>query len=586
VGATLRILPNGSFNLSSDGLEEFPPEGVVVPEVVSEIASEMQLVALDHTSTALVLTETVAAYPPQERPPSTSAFVSQPTYHLTSGSTARSPIGSSVTRAVRANLLASFLAASFVLLRLSSLAWRATCRVWQGVASSAVFLWHAIIACGTAIARFARAVVRETAYATARTIGFVLAALAATGRGGRVVVVLATTLTVSMMAAVAGAFAAIVWAIVVGLWILVLGTARLPGAGVRAGRRGAPSAISFVRRAIAACGARVFFLVRAAGRDVQASFARTSALIQLGSDATAARGVTGLHAIGRHLSARLGAVAGATSRGVDSVTALTATLEQAAHRATVRGGEAATQASGASLRAGRRLTAWVDAAAARARVTAVSRILHDGAVARLALADMPPWARHGLMAPAMAVALAATLAASSGVLLMSWHPAAPDAPAAPAVSSIPPARPVEPGPAITERSARRAGRNPAPGRVAKAPAASTKSVRAATPAALPASGRTGRSVNATQVQALWGKADTRSLDRALSAVRSATLAFQRCNLQMTSADAAVAHCDEARVSEGPSSSRRRPVAWTIDFRRDDTRWQIERISTSTTASNR
>jgi hypothetical protein len=55
---------------------------------------------------------------------------------------------------------------------------------------------------------------------------------------------------------------------------------------------------------------------------------------------------------------------------------------------------------------------------------------------------------------------------------------------------------------------------------------------------------------------------------------------------MTSADAAVAHCDEARVSEGPSSSRRRPVAWTIDFRRDDTRWLIERISTSTTASNR
>ena len=238
------------------------------------------------------------------------------------------------------------------------------------------------------------------------------------------------------------------------------------------------------------------------------------------------------------------------------------------------------------MRARQRLTAWVDAAAARARVTEVSRILHDEAVTRLALADMPPWARHGLMAPAMAVVLVATLAASSGVLLMSWHPAAPNAPAAPAVSSIPPARPVEPGPAITERSARRAGGNRAPGRVAKAPAASTESVRASNPAALPASGRTGRSVNATQVQALWGKVDTRSLDRALAAVRSATLAFQRCNLQMTSADAAVAHCDEARVSEGPSSSRRRPVAWTIDFRRDDTRWLIERISTSTTASNR
>ena len=585
MGATLRILPNGSFNLSPDGLEEFPPESVVVPEVVSEIASEMQLVALDHTSTALVLTETVPAYPPRETPPSTSAFVSHPTYHLTSDSTARSPIGSSVTRAMGRGILAVVAKRRNAIRSAGAAVGAGAGAARQCVASSAVFLSHPIIECGTAIARFARAVVRKTAYATARTIGFVLAALPATGRGGRVVVVLAATLTVSMMAAVAGAIAAIVWAIVVGLWSLVLGTAMLLVAGVRAGRRGAPAAISFVRHAIAACGAGVFFLVRAAGRDVHASFARTSALIQLGSDATA-RGVTGLHAIGRHLSARLGAVAGATSRGVDSVTALTATLEQAAHRATVRGGAAATQASGASMRAGRRLTAWVDAAAARARVTAVARILHDGAVAKLALADMPPWARHGLMAPAMAVALAATLAASSGVLLMSWQPAAPDAPAAPAVSSIPPARPVEPGPAITERSAPRAGGNRAPGRVAKAPAASTESVRASTPAALPASGRTGRSVNATQVQALWGKADTRSLDRALAALRSATLAFQRCNLQMTSADAAVAHCDEARVSEGPSSSRRRPVAWTIDFRRDDTRWLIERISTSTTASNR
>jgi hypothetical protein len=40
------------------------------------------------------------------------------------------------------------------------------------------------------------------------------------------------------------------------------------------------------------------------------------------------------------------------------------------------------------------------------------------------------------------------------------------------------------------------------------------------------------------------------------------------------------------VSDGQSSSRRRPVAWTIDFRRADARWLIERISTSPTPSNR
>ena len=293
------------------------------------------------------------------------------------------------------------------------------------------------------------------------------------------------------------------------------------------------------------------------------------------------------------------------------MTALTATLEQAAHRATVHGGAAATQASGVSMRAGQRLTALVDAAAARARIAIadsgtgagpgsaspirrlyegsvhrLSRILHDGAVARLALADMPPWARHGLMAPTMAMVLAATLATSSGVLLMSWHPAAPAAPAAPAVNSIPPAAPVELGPAITLGS----GRKP----VGIAPSGQSRQgfrrPRGVGPRVVsclaPPSGRTARTVNATHVKALWGKTDTRSLNRALAQIRSATLAFQRCNLQMTSADAAVAHCDEARASDGQSSSRPRPVAWTIDFRRDDARWLIERISTSTTASNR
>ena len=76
---------------------------------------------------------------------------------------------------------------------------------------------------------------REIAYAIARTIGFVLAALAASGQIIRAVVLVAATLTVSMIAAVAGAIAAIVWAIVwaiaLGLWSVMSGTARLLVAG-------------------------------------------------------------------------------------------------------------------------------------------------------------------------------------------------------------------------------------------------------------------------------------------------------------------------------------------------------------------
>jgi hypothetical protein len=75
---------------------------------------------------------------------------------------------------------------------------------------------------------------------------------------------------------------------------------------------------------------------------------------------------------------------------------------------------------------------------------------------------------------------------------------------------------------------------------------------------------------------VWSRTDTRSLDRALTSLRSTTLAFQRCEMRLTSDDRAVAHCDEA----GPGAAGRSPirVAWTIDFRRDDGRWLIDGLS--------
>ena len=82
----------------------------------------------------------------------------------------------------------------------------------------------------------------------------------------------------------------------------------------------------------------------------------------------------------------------------------------------------------------------------------------------------------------------------------------------------------------------------------------------------------GRSTLSTaRVRAIWNKTNTRSLDRAIAEMRSATLAFRRCEMRITSPDMATATCNE-------SASPR--VAWTFDFRRNDDRWHLEGVSTT------
>jgi hypothetical protein len=82
-----------------------------------------------------------------------------------------------------------------------------------------------------------------------------------------------------------------------------------------------------------------------------------------------------------------------------------------------------------------------------------------------------------------------------------------------------------------------------------------------------------RGLSPARVRALWSKTDTRSLDRALTSLRSATLAFERCEMRVTSDNSAVARCDEAGL--GRPATR---VAWTIDFRRNDGHWLIDDLS--------
>jgi hypothetical protein len=75
-------------------------------------------------------------------------------------------------------------------------------------------------------------------------------------------------------------------------------------------------------------------------------------------------------------------------------------------------------------------------------------------------------------------------------------------------------------------------------------------------------------LNATTLNAIWKRQDSRSLQQAFTGLRSQTLAFHRCGMRMTDTDRAVATC------EGASRAK-----WTINFRRSAGRWQIDRVTT-------
>ena len=86
--------------------------------------------------------------------------------------------------------------------------------------------------------------------------------------------------------------------------------------------------------------------------------------------------------------------------------------------------------------------------------------------------------------------------------------------------------------------------------------------------------------SARALTALWQRRDTRSLDRAFSALRRETLAFRDCGMRMTDSDRAVARCEgtvTALTADGAPSSR--SAIWTIDFQRTGGRWLIARVAT-------
>jgi hypothetical protein len=195
-----------------------------------------------------------------------------------------------------------------------------------------------------------------------------------------------------------------------------------------------------------------------------------------------------------------------------------------------------------------------------------SSLPREAPVLEPAVAGMPQWIRQVRVGPTFAVVVMIATGLSGG--LLSMRPEAPRASWAAADTAQPP---TTPGPAettVTLASSRSA-----------APVAITRRDRDAAGAVpdVAATAAPARSLSAARVRAIWAKTDTRSLDRALYALRSATLAFHRCDMQMTSADRAVAHCDEI-PGGGDAASTRQRVAWTIDFRRADKGWVIEDLS--------
>jgi hypothetical protein len=202
-----------------------------------------------------------------------------------------------------------------------------------------------------------------------------------------------------------------------------------------------------------------------------------------------------------------------------------------------------------------------------------ARVYHESPVVRVTFAAVP--ARSGDVRVATTLTLVWTAALTAALMLIGWGMAlllmpqtlGPSAPPAVAASLQAVAIPPEPMVAVRRQPEAVAPRPRAP--AAKAPAAAARRVpeRPATIEPRPA----GRStLTAARVRAIWDKADTRSLDRALAEMRNATLAFRRCEVRMTSSDAAFATCSEA-------ASR---VAWTFEFRRSDDRWLIEGVSTT------
>jgi hypothetical protein len=349
---------------------------------------------------------------------------------------------------------------------------------------------------------------------------------------------------------------------------LARGAAVLRSAAI-ASVRGTLDGIAFAGTLIARSAVAVAVLPRASVRAIWSTvvIAPTRLLIRAVT-ASARAGRDGIYGFGRALArgaAVLRSAAIASVRGTLDGIAVAGTLVA---RSTAAGAHGLHRGSGA---AGRGAAVALDVSRAEfasfahrvreAKDRVTTRLGHDGPpVLRMAVAGIPSWARQARLAPVIAAGFTVVAGISLGLTMLLLSQRDVQRVAAPAASAPLPVAATVPVVMVVAQSA---PEPPARERPANRPADPTPLAEAK------------RSLSPAKVRDLWSKTDTRSLDRALTSLRSKTLAFQRCEMRVTSDDRAVAHCDEA----GPDSTAKR-VAWTIDFRRNDGHWLIDDLSST------
>jgi len=342
-----------------------------------------------------------------------------------------------------------------------------------------------------------------------------------------------------------------------GVWGAVTGTLRLianafaaTGRGIRDVVVGAVRLLIGAITAIASAGRATAYAIRRAIGAAGTLIARAAVAVVVGAAYAIRRALGRAGTIVARSGAAVSGAAGLIGQHVACAFAAIASALRAAVRS-IRRAARHTQAE-----------SWLP-----------TGLRQDGpAVVRRAVAGSPAGARRPRIVPVIAAACTATAVIAVGIVLVSERQAQPvaasasEAPVPVAMTSlVATTAPIVTTASIVTPGAPAPTDPVTPAAVTRAPFVSAESstpVPEAAPALSPA-----------RVRALWSKTDTRSLDRALTSLRSATLAFRRCEMRVTSDDRAVAHCDEAGA--GRSAVR---VAWTIDFRRNDGHWQIDDLS--------
>lgn len=106
--------------------------------------------------------------------------------------------------------------------------------------------------------------------------------------------------------------------------------------------------------------------------------------------------------------------------------------------------------------------------------------------------------------------------------------------------------------------------------------------RAGVDAVLAAYRQSYNTLDATSVLKVWDSADQRALQRAFSSLKQQRVAFNSCDVDITSsADRALAHCVGVLSyvpKYGNASEQRRPMQWTIYLQQHDNGWMIASVA--------